>query len=134
MQITTSLPFKSKWNNFKTKLIKNTTQKRRRSSSLDEEYQKRRKNSDTLSVGTLDSTTSVAGRFRQVFPFFRRRSSLLPPSPSSLNSQDQQQPQQPQLLSFDFEKEFKRLQSLYSLAADEVNRLNFIVQTPCIFY
>ncbi|KAI8889096.1 hypothetical protein K501DRAFT_239420 [Backusella circina FSU 941] len=103
MQITTSLPFKSKWNTLKTKLIKSTTQKRRRSSSLDEEYQKRRKNSDTLSVGTLDSTASVAGRFRQALPFFRRRSSLSPPN------------------SFDFEKEFKRLQSLYSLAVDELN-------------
>ncbi|KAG1141616.1 hypothetical protein G6F37_004207 [Rhizopus arrhizus] len=65
----------------------------------------KRKLSDTSSVGTHDSATTIADKFRQAMPFFRTKSA------STLEG----------INSTDFSKELERLHSLYILAADELN-------------
>lgn len=133
----TTTVFKNKWNVFITKLSPPSplehvhNQRRRRSSSSENnnngsttklnEQSKRRKHSDAMSVGTFDSTISMADKFRQAIPFFRRRSSAShfeEPQP-----QPQQQPQtspQPTRVTHDYYERLERLQQLYTLAMDEV--------------
>lgn len=150
---TTTTMFKSKWNIFMTKITpthneqqQQQCQRRRRSSNSSNtlEYKqhstiinKRRKHSDTMSVGTIESTVSMADKFRQAIPFFRRRSSstiLSPsednstmPSPTSSNKELKSTTTtiQATIISQDYCKQLEKLQSLYTLAVDEVsNQLN----------
>ena len=126
MQITampaTSTLFKSKLNHFITKLSHPTKEE-------DEApIQKQRKPSYATSV---ESTSSMADRFRQVIPFFRRRSSgnvstLTPaeetagqPSSALPNSSFTMTPISP--TTSDYVQSIERLRSLYKLAIDEVN-------------
>lgn len=124
MQIKTmpnSTVFKSKWNTFFTKIAPNNehrlNQTRRRSSSeYNNNQQKRRKHSDAMSVGTCDSTITMADKFRQVIPFLRRRSS------GNISSEEHSPSNTPPIQSsYDYCKEIEKLQSLYLLAVDEVN-------------
>lgn len=118
--------FKSKWNTFITKLSPSHEhaphQRRRRSSSEDHtnniNNQKRRKHSDAVSVGTYESNVSMADKFRQVIPFFRRSSSNISseenlPSPPIVTTTTC-------LVTCDYYKQLEKLQPLYTLAVDEV--------------
>lgn len=136
----TTTVFKNKWNVFITKLSPPSplehvhNQRRRRSSCsennnnngsttrINEQFLKRRKHSDAMSVGTFDSTISIKDKFRQAIPFFRRRSSA-----SHFEEQSQPQPHQQQHASpqqsqvtVDYYEQLERLQQLYTLAVDEV--------------
>lgn len=149
----TTAVFKNKWNVFITKLSPPSplehvhNQRRRRSSCsennnnssnassttrINEQFLKRRKHSDAMSVGTFESTISIKDKFRQAIPFFRRRSSAShidePSQPQPQQQQQQQQqlhasPQQSQV-TVDYYEQLERLQQLYTLAVDEV----------CIYY
>lgn len=137
----TTTVFKNKWNVFITKLSPPSplehvhNQRRRRSSCsennnnngsttrINEQFLKRRKHSDAMSVGTFDSTISIKDKFRQAIPFFRRRSSA-----SHFEEQSQPQPHQQQHASpqqsqvtVDYYEQLERLQQLYTLAVDELN-------------
>lgn len=132
MQIKTmpnSTVFKLKWNTFITKINthQEINQTRRRSSSEENTNQKRRKHSDAMSVGTCDSTITMADKFRQVIPFLRRRSS------GTISSEEQQHSPlstPPIQSTYNYCKEIEKLQSLYMLAIDEVkknkNLINFL--------
>ncbi|KAI8095669.1 hypothetical protein BDF21DRAFT_393981 [Thamnidium elegans] len=116
-----STVFKSKWNTFITKIAPNNEhrlhQTRRRSSSeYNNNQQKRRKHSDAMSVGTCDSTITMADKFRQVIPFLRRRSS------DNISSEEHTPTNTPPIQSsYNYCKEIEKLQSLYLLAVDEIN-------------
>lgn len=138
MQITT-MPaptvLKSKWNTFITKLSPShehaTHPRRRRSSAEDHttniKQQKRRKHSDAVSVGTYESNVSMADKFRQVIPFFRRSSSNMS-SEESLQSAPIVNTT-PCSVTRDYYKQSEKLQSLYTLAVDEVIYFLF-----CIYF
>ncbi|KAI8375763.1 hypothetical protein EDC96DRAFT_496472 [Choanephora cucurbitarum] len=128
MQITampaTSTLFKSKLNHFITKLSHPTKEEEEDETPI----QKQRKPSYATSV---ESTSSMADRFRQVIPFFRRRSSgnvstLAPteetagqPSSAVPNSSITMTPISP--TTSDYVQSIERLRSLYKLAIDELN-------------
>lgn len=158
---TSTTLFKHKWNLLITKLSPNTTNtnttttttttnnksKRRTSNSSEEMYkstsnnnpnQKRRKHSsDAVSVGTFESTISMADKFRQVIPFFRRRSTSHIGSNTTFEESAARSPTTAAISptntaataapststeSYDFPQELEKLKSLYTLAVDEVNR------------
>ncbi|KAI8984550.1 hypothetical protein BDF20DRAFT_860506 [Mycotypha africana] len=146
---TSSFTKKSKWSSFITKLYPAHHPKQHRRQQQQEQQQNssasmypasirrdseetvvsqhnkyNRKHSDTMSVGTLDSTTSVADKVRHVLPslFFRR-------TESSNHHHHQQQQQQPTMSTssrvhsnmLDISRELEHLQSLYALAIEELN-------------
>ncbi|KAI8971077.1 hypothetical protein BDB01DRAFT_812653 [Pilobolus umbonatus] len=115
-QMPSPTAFKSKWNNLVTKLSPTICKhdNRRLSSQSDEgiryNSQKERKLSDATSVGTYDSNTTMANKFRQALPFFRRRS-------SSTSNSSQSTCVQP--LSIDHLKTKQKLDTQYLFALDE---------------
>ncbi|KAG1449638.1 hypothetical protein G6F56_008587 [Rhizopus delemar] len=86
--------FKSKLNTIISKL------------STKNDRSSKRKLSDTISVGTYDSTLSMADKLRQAF--FRSRSSSQGSSTEEISATD-------------YSKELEKLHSLYLLAIEELN-------------
>ncbi|KAI8647091.1 hypothetical protein BD408DRAFT_409190 [Parasitella parasitica] len=115
--------FKSKWGSFINKLSpaqpnnqqsQQRQQLRRGSDDTIVSRFKSRKHSDTMSVGTFDSTVSIKDKFRHVIPFFRRRNS----SNASATLEDVAHTP---TTSVDYCQGLERLQSLYTLAIDELD-------------
>jgi hypothetical protein len=131
---TSTTLFKHKWNLFITKLSPTTTNTKRRSSNSSNTDQKRRKHSsDAVSVGTFESSISMADKFRQVIPFFRRRSTSHIGSNTTFEESTAHMPTTATTItnntsaeSYDLPKELEKLKSLYTLALDEVNIIIYI--------
>ncbi|KAG2205243.1 hypothetical protein INT47_009508 [Mucor saturninus] len=127
---------KSKWNTFITKLSpthEHAPQPRRRRSSAEDhsnnniKNQKRRKHSDAVSVGTYESNVSIADKFRQVIPFFRRStcsnmsSEENLPTTATTTTTTAAAPVTVCTATCDYYKQLDELKSLYTLAVDEIN-------------
>lgn len=135
---------RSKWNTFITKLSpthEHAPQARRRRSSEEDtttpntKNQKRRKHSDAVSVGTYESNVSIADKFRQVIPFFRRSTSTMSSEENLPSSAPVPVPTVTPVTvctaTCDYYKQLDKLKSLYTLAVDEVKR-NLIKIFDCL--
>ncbi|KAI8086830.1 uncharacterized protein B0P05DRAFT_532540 [Gilbertella persicaria] len=133
MQMTTmpatSALFKSKWNHFITKFSHQDNHKENDHTMYTLCDNTQRKNSDANSV---DSIATLADKFRQVIPFFRRRSSTSNISTVQQHMADESTSQHYNLsfsaattntttVSPDYTEAFDKLKSLYTLAVDELN-------------